>query len=143
LSVWPVPATMSVVSNLLAEHFHINKTCRKFAALLLGFLTITFCHTGRVVRGFSRVLDWSLCKDIPSLFNDTDHTIWNPQLFVVKIENTRFPLVFLKRKSKNRDPPCEHVLSCFQLPLLSLFIPENRSKPKSRPTYSLSEEFII
>jgi hypothetical protein len=58
------------------------------------------------VRGFSRVLGWSLCNDIPSLFNETARTIWNPQLFAVQIENTRFPLVFLKRKIKkieNRD----------------------------------------
>jgi hypothetical protein len=108
---------MSVVINLLAEHCNINKTCRKFAALLLRFLTMTFWHTDRAVRGFSRALGWSLCKGIPSLFNDTVRTIWNPQLFAVQIKNTRFPLVFLKRKSKkifeNRDPPCGHVLPCF------------------------------
>jgi hypothetical protein len=39
--------------------------------------------------------------------------IHNSKLFAVQIENTRIPLVFLKRKSKNRDPPFGHVLPCF------------------------------
>jgi hypothetical protein len=30
-----------------------------------------------------------------------------------KIENTRFPVVLLNRKSKIRDPPSGHVLPCF------------------------------
>ena len=59
LRVRPAPATMSVVINLLAEHCNINKTCRKFAALLLRFLIMTFWHTDRSVRGFSRGLSWS------------------------------------------------------------------------------------
>jgi hypothetical protein len=74
---------MSVVINLLAEHCNINKTCRKFAALLLRFLRMTFWYTNRTVRGFSRALDWSLYKGIPSLFNDTVRTIWNPQFEIV------------------------------------------------------------
>ena len=35
------------------------------------------------MRGFSRALGWSLCKGIPSLFNDTARTIWNPQFEIV------------------------------------------------------------
>jgi hypothetical protein len=83
LRVRPAPATMSVVINLLDEHYNINKTCRKFAVLLLRYLTMTFWHTDRAVRGFSRALGWSLFKGIPSLFNDTARTIWNPQFEIV------------------------------------------------------------
>jgi hypothetical protein len=42
-----------------------------------------FWHTDRAVRGFSRALGWSLFKGIPSLFNDTARTIWNPQFEIV------------------------------------------------------------
>ncbi len=34
-------------------------------------ILVDFWHTDRSVRGFSRALVWSLCKVIPSLYNDT------------------------------------------------------------------------
>ena len=63
--------------------------------------------------------------------------------FFLFSENMRFPLVFLKRKSKNLDPPFGHVRRSFRgikssitaIAVMEFFIPEKRPKPKSRPAY--------
>ena len=91
---------MSVVINLFDEDCNMNNTCRKFAVFLFRFLTMTFWHTDRAVRGFSRVLGWSLCKDIPSLFNDTGRTIWNHNCLWSRSKIHDFHFFFFSEKAK-------------------------------------------
>jgi hypothetical protein len=106
------------------------------ATLVLCFLTMTFRYTDKDVWGFSRVLGWSLCKDIPSLFNDTTHTIWNPQFEIVYGPDRKHTIstCFSEAKKQKSRP------SLWTCPSLFSGIKrdnnENRSKPKSRPTYS-------
>ncbi len=83
---------------------------RNFEALFLWFFTMTLWQAERAVWGFSRALDWSLCKGIPSLRSHS-----RPQSFKitvgqlsskieVKIENARFLLICPCSKMQNLDP---------------------------------------
>jgi hypothetical protein len=91
---------------------------------------------------------------IPSLFNDTVHTIWNPQFEIVSGPDLKRKVYYyyesMKRDSlevsllapsTTKSHVVWKIFPVFwnkkrqqrQLPLLSLFIPEKRPKPKSRP----------